>query len=343
MNAPLRIDPAQRHRPANTFWPIIVLVIAITGTAAYFAWPRASDSQRIFGSREQASPSPASTPGPAATTTAAAATPTPAEHAVSKPGDTVLTVSGYIVNRERIELSPRMMGAVTWIGVKKGDLVKKDEIVVRLDDAEQRAHLLEIEGQLAGAKVARERAQIAYDRIKRLRATNNETQEKEDEARLAVDAADATIQQISGMRELAQVQLDWTVIHSPIDGVILEKIAKPGELVTPQSFGGPRGPSTSLLALADPGDLQVEIDVNESDLAKIVLGQRCRVTPEAFADKHYEGTVAEIAPEANRQKGTLQIKVQIASPDHYLTPELSARVDFLATAEGAHPAKESAP
>jgi len=269
-------------------------------------------------------------------TLAATATPAPAAAPVSpataKSGDTVLTASGYIINRERIELSPRMMGAVTWIGVKKGDLVKKDEIVVRLDDAEQRARLLEIEGQLAGAKVARERAQIAYDRVKRLRSTQIETQEREDEARLAVAAADATIQQMSGMREMAQVQLEWTIIRSPIAGVILEKIAKPGELVTPQSFGGPRGPSTSLLALADPGDLQVEIDVNESDLAKISLGQACRVTPEAFADKHYDGTVAEIAPEANRQKGTLQIKGQIAKPDRYLTPELSARVDFLTAA-----------
>ena len=321
MNAPLRIDPEQRRRPANTFWPIIVIVVAVTGVAAFYAWPRAKDERRVIVS-------PAMTKSDA--TPAAAPTATPAPKPDAKAGDTVLTVSGYIVNRERIEISPRMMGQVKWIGVKKGDLVKKDEVVVRLDDAEQRARLLEIEGQSAGAKVARERARIAFERVKRLRATQNETQEREDEARLAVDAADATIQQIAGMIEMARVQLDWTIIRSPIDGVILEKIAKPGELVTPQSFGGPRGPSTSLIALADPNDLQVEIDVNESDLAKISPGQRCRVTPEAFADKHYAGTVAEIAPEANRQKGTLQIKVQIEKPDHFLTPELSARVDFLA-------------
>ena len=329
MNAPLRIDPAQRRRPANTFWPIIFVVLAVTATAAFFAWPRAADERRVLVSPAMAK---------AADTTAAtpAASATPAPKSAAKADGAVLTVSGYIVNRERIEISPRMMGAVTWIGVKKGDLVKKDDILVRLDDSEQRARLLEIEGQLAGAKVGLERAKLAYDRVKRLRATQIETQEKEDEARLAVEAAQATIQQIDGMREMARVQLAWTIIHSPIDGVILEKIAKPGELVTPQSFGGTRGPSTSLVALADPGDLQVEIDVNESDLAKITLGQPCRVTPEAFADKHYAGTVAEIAPEASRQKGTLQIKVQIASPDRYLTPELSARVDFLAPDKAAH-------
>ena len=174
-----------------------------------------------------------------------------------------------------------------------------------------------------------ERARIAYARVQRLRATNNETAEKEDEARLAVESAQATIQQMEGVRDYAKVQLDWTVIQSPIDGVVLEKLAEPGELVTPQSFGGTRGPSTALLAVADMNDLQVEIDVNESDLPKIAPGQRCRISPEAYPDKHYAGAVAEVAPEANRQKGTLQIKVQIEKPDRFLTPELSAKVEFL--------------
>ena len=77
--------------------------------------------------------------------------------------------------------------------------------------------------------------------------------------------------------------------------------------------------------------LQVEIDVNEADLSKISMNQKCRVSPEAYPDKIYSGHVAEIAPEADRSKGTLQIKVQIENPDKFLTPELSAKVDFLKT------------
>jgi multidrug efflux pump subunit AcrA (membrane-fusion protein) len=70
--------------------------------------------------------------------------------------------------------------------------------------------------------------------------------------------------------------------------------------------------------------------VNEADLSKISLNQKCRVSPEAYPDKIYDGYVAEIAPEADRAKGTLQIKVQIANPDKFLTPQLSAKVDFTA-------------
>jgi HlyD family secretion protein len=127
----------------------------------------------------------------------------------------------------------------------------------------------------------------------------------------------------------AQTYLDWTVIKAPIDGVILEKLVDVNELVSPQSFGGERSPSTALVAIADPNDLQVEIELNERDVAKVALGLRCRVSPEAYPDRAYDGYVAEMAPEASRQKGTLQVKVQIEKPDEYLTPNLNAKVDFL--------------
>ena len=63
----------------------------------------------------------------------------------------VLVVSGYIVNRERIEISPRFMGMVKWIGVKKGDAVTNGQVVVLLDDTEYKARLIEAEGRLARA------------------------------------------------------------------------------------------------------------------------------------------------------------------------------------------------
>lgn len=319
----IRIGPDQRRRPHGAFWAIVVGVVLITAAALYFAKPFSPEGPRVFKAATATASKPERVSAPPAPA------PAPEKKADAPVDGIVLTVSGYIVNRERIELSPRFLGQVKWIGVKKGDRVEKGQVLVQLDDAEQKARLLEIDGHLASAKVALEKAKIAFGRVKRLRASQNETQEREDEARLEVEAAHAQIQQIEGMRAMAQVQLDWTVIKSPIDGVVLEKLAEPAELVTPQSFGGTRGPSTALLALADPNDLQIEIDVNESDLPKISLNQKCRVTPEAFPDKHYGGYVAEIAPEANRQKGTLQLKVQVERPDKFLTPELSARVDFL--------------
>jgi HlyD family secretion protein len=169
--------------------------------------------------------------------------------------------------------------------------------------------------------------------MKKLIASNIETRQNEDDFRLRVESAKALLHEAQGALEMARTHLDWTVIRSTIDGVVLEKLVDAGELVTPQSFGGGRGPSTALVAIADPKDLQVEIDLNEADLAKISRRQKCRISPEAYPSRSYDGYVAEIAHEANRQKGILQVKVQILNPDQFLTPELSAKVDFLAGAD----------
>jgi HlyD family secretion protein len=200
---------------------------------------------------------------------------------------------------------------------------------VLLDDAEYQAQLRQAEGRFAESQAGLTKAELAFERVKTLSRTSIESKQSEDDARLQVDAARALLKQAEGARELARTYLDWTIIKSPIDGVILEKLVSPNELVVPQSFGGTRGPSTALIAVADPKDLQVEIDLNEADLSKVTMGQSCRVSPEAYPEKTYEGRVAEIAPEADRQKGTLQVKVQILVPDQFLTPELSAKVEFL--------------
>jgi HlyD family secretion protein len=331
----LRIDPAAKRRPGGSVRLIFIGVILASGIAGYFAWLRPGADRRVVGATKTS----AQVTVTANVATEAAPSSSPAAQPASTNPQTVirdpqspaalLTVSGYIINRERIEISPRFQGVVAWIGVKKGDAVEKDQIVVRLDDAEQRANVAQTEGRLAAAQVALERAELAYRRIHDLYRNKVVSDDAEDESRLGVAAARAAIREIQGQLDLSRTYLDWTVIKSPISGVVLEKLAEPGELVTPQSFGGNRGPSTAVLAVADPRDLQVELDINESDLAKIALGDKCRVIPEAYPDKSYDGVVAEISPEANRQKGTLQIKVGIRNPDRHLTPELTAKVEFL--------------
>jgi RND family efflux transporter MFP subunit len=318
--AQLQIEPAAKRRPQRMLAAIFIAIAMLTLAAVVLAWPRASDKERKMAQPDGTSSS-AAVPGALAETNTAPA---------AKASDpSLLTVSGYIINRERIEISPRFLGVVKWIGVKKGDAVTNSQVIVQLDDAEYLARVHQAEGALASAKTGVARAELFYQRIQKLSETSIESKQTLDDARLQLDSARASVVQSEGELELARTYLDWCTIRSPMDGVILEKLARPNELVMPQSFGGARGPSTALVALADPKDLQVEIDVNEADLSKIAMNQPCRVSPEAYPDKIYTGHVAEIAPEADRAKGTLQIKVQIENPDRFLTPELSAKVDFL--------------
>jgi HlyD family secretion protein len=143
--------------------------------------------------------------------------------------------------------------------------------------------------------------------------------------------AKGDLAQAEGQMAYEKSQLDATVIRAPVSGTILERTAEKGELVTAQfasgAEGGPRG---SVVALADLNDIQVELDIAQDDFAKLSQKQEGIVTLDAFKDRSYKGEIAEMSPEANRQKATVQVKVQILQPDSYLRPEMNATVQFKA-------------
>ena len=262
----LQINPDEKRRPQRAFWSIVIVVALVLFATVAFIQPWAKDKREISNKDGDITNNFVSEN--TAATRSANEVPAPKTiSAASK--DSVLTVNGYIINRERIEISPRFLGVVKWIGVKKGDAVTNGQVVVQLDDAEFRSRLLEAEGQLRNAQAAVERDTLNYERITNLIRTATESQQNADNARLALASDHAMLQSAQGSYALANTYVDWCVIRSPINGVVLEKLVNPGELVMPQSFGGTRGPSTALLAVADLKDLQVEIDVNEADLSKI--------------------------------------------------------------------------
>ncbi len=329
----LKLAPAERQKASSPAFHLYTGAAVITLTVLFFAWPRESDKTRLMASHSQkkegASEKIRASDQKSESSTSAAATTPSSAHTASTETGVVLTASGYIITRERIELSPRYSAVVKWVGVRKGDLVEKDQVLVTLEDADQKAQVMQAEGRWKAACAASELAEIQYRRAKKLRDDKVETQEFEDTTRLRRDQAQGEALAAEGALAFARAQLDYTVIRSPIQAVVLEKLADAGEMVTPQSFGGTRGPSTALVALGDLSDLQVEVDLNESDLPKVFHGQQCEIVPEAYPDLRYRGSVVEISPEAKRDKGTLQIKVRVENPDTKLTPELMAKVDFL--------------
>ncbi len=150
-----------------------------------------------------------------------------------------------------------------------------------------------------------------------------------------INYARAQVAQARASVDYARTQLDGTIIRAPISGTVLERNVEVGELVSNMNFGGSGGVKTSVVTLANLNDLQVELDINETDFARISPHERCTVTADAYPDRVYQGVVQEISPEANRQKGTIQVKVQILHPDAYLRPEMSAHVSFLASGRPA--------
>jgi HlyD family secretion protein len=145
-----------------------------------------------------------------------------------------------------------------------------------------------------------------------------------------INYARAQVEQGRASVAYAQTLEDATLIKAPISGTVLERNIEMGELVSNMSLGGTGGVKTSVVTLADLNDLQVELDINQNDFPRITPHQRCAVTADAYPDRVYKGVVAEISPEANRQKATIQVKVKILNPDGYLRPEMNGHVSFLA-------------
>ena len=143
-----------------------------------------------------------------------------------------------------------------------------------------------------------------------------------------IRAAEAQVQQMKAALDYAHTQLAATEIRAPVSGTVLERIVERGEMVTPSAFGG-SGARTSVVDLADLTDLQIELDISQTDFARLKMDQRAEIIPEAFPNLRYTGFIAEIAPEANRAKSTVQVKVKVENPDQQLRPEMNARVNFL--------------
>lgn len=126
----------------------------------------------------------------------------------------------------------------------------------------------------------------------------------------------------------AKWRLENTIIKAPIKGTILKKNAELGNLVNPVAFNG----SYSLCDIADLSKLEVELDIQERDIAKVKAFQRCRIRAEAFPERTYEGYVSRLMPIANRAKGAVPVRVRIAVPPEeqgqFLKPEMGALVTF---------------
>jgi HlyD family secretion protein len=138
--------------------------------------------------------------------------------------------------------------------------------------------------------------------------------------------AQGALTQAEGQAAYAKAQLDATVIRAPISGTILDRSVEKGELLTGQFASAAR----PVFSIANLEDIQADLDVAQDDFAKLSPHQKAIVTVDAFPDLKWDGVIAEVSPEANRQKATIEVKVQILNPDSHLRPEMNTTVHFIA-------------
>jgi RND family efflux transporter MFP subunit len=239
----------------------------------------------------------------------------------------VLSGSGYVVTADRyVSIGVRVAGRIDRYFVEEGQSVKQGDPLVQLDDRDYRALVARTE---AGLAVARANAALAESDLKRGNALHGQgviSQQELDGWRNKAEVARATVNQLEADLAQARVNLEYTLLRAPADGVVLAKLKEVGEIAVPGGFAG----SGDLVRLANLTDIRAEVDVNEADLNRVRLGQPALVTPDAYPDAHYDAEVVKLYPQVDRQKGTLKVEVHVLKPDARLLPDMSARITFLA-------------
>ena len=255
--------------------------------------------------------------------------------------DAVLTGQGYVVAQVKAAISSKATGRLQELFVIEGDKVKKGMIIGRIESNDVQANLNQQKAQIAvlNASVANAQAELedahsAYLRQQSLLQNKVGTQSEFDasqgrwkRALAQVSVAQAQINVQQAAIASAQVLVENTVIRAPFDGTVLSKNANVGEVIT--ALGAAAGARGAVVTLANMSSLEVEADVSESSLSKILPNMPVEISVSAIADKKYKGYVNKIIPTADRGKGTVQIKIRFNEIDERVLPEMGAKVNFL--------------
>jgi len=253
--------------------------------------------------------------------------------------------SGSLTYESQVTLAPEVTGRVTEILVEEGDQVKRGQLLMRLDPAAPRAAIEQSEAMVRQARLSIERRQVDHDtlvaRTKRFEALRekgmvdtNSLEELVSARNLAeVDLRTSREQLTQSLAQLrqAQEQLAKTEIRSPLDGKVTAIYVKVGQTAVP-SFSGIAG--STLVDVADTTSIDAEINVDETDIARVRVGAEARVVPAAFPDKTLVGTVEQVAIAPRQQYGqnkSYPVRIRLTNTAEVIFhPGMSCRAEVLA-------------
>jgi len=254
---------------------------------------------------------------------------------------TVLNASGYVEPRRKATVAAKITGRVTEVLVDEGMAVKKGQILARLDDSDARRRYEATKADRDVARAAIEELEVNHAdaertlrRINELRVQGIASVQDLDSATAAVDAikakldlARASLDAAEARLAVAAQDLENYTIRAPFAGIAVSKDAQPGEMVSPVSAGG-GFTRTGISTIVDMKSLEIEVDVNESHIAKVHPGQPADAVLDAYPEWRIPATVRTIIPTADRQKATVKVRLTFDELDPRILPDMGVKVAF---------------
>jgi len=276
-----------------------------------------------------------------------------------------VVASGRVITPQRVSVASKVIGRVKSIPVAEGEKVSRGQLLIQLDSQDELASIAQAQTSIdqAQAKLQQQR-EVAlpaakeglkkadadvrqlknqYERVADLKKRNFVSQMQLDEARRNLDVAMserqtallqvetnqtnggdsalilAGLDQARANLKSLQVRLDQDSIRAPSDGVLIKRDIEPGDIVQP---------GASLMTLAVSGEIQIEIQLDEKNLAKLAIGQKALGSADAFPDQTFEAIVNYINPGIDAIRGSVEVKLRILNPPAYLRQDMTVSVDI---------------
>jgi RND family efflux transporter MFP subunit len=267
----------------------------------------------------------------------------------------ILNASGYVTPRRRATIAAKITGRVTGVFFDEGTHVHQGQLLATLDDSDTKRALDSAKADrdasqaaITDFQVQLRLAEIELRRAEALRKAGVQSQEQLDTSSAAADSLRAKIglakQQVQSsemrIRE-AQQAVDNCVINAPYDGIVVSKDAQVGEMVSPISAGG-GFTRTGIATIVDMNSNEIEVDVNESYIARVKDRQKVTAILDAYPNWEIPSHVRTVIPTADRQKATVKVRISFDKLDPRILPDMGIKVTFLSD-EPVKKADASAP
>jgi RND family efflux transporter MFP subunit len=271
---------------------------------------------------------------PAATSQRPAAAP-------SEPARTGLSASGYIVARRKATVAAEITGKVAEVLIEEGMVVEAGQVLARLDSVLAEHDLALARSKVAAADAAAQAiaadlqdAERILRRSQTLSRSSNIAEADLTKAESHVGVLRAQLGQAKAQLETATVDanraaavLDKHAIRAPFAGVIVERSAQPGEMISPMSAGG--FTRTGICTIVDMDSIEVEVEVNEAFIGRVRAGGPVSAVLDAYPSWTIPASVIAIIPTANREKATVKVRIALKQKDPRVLPDMGVKVTFL--------------
>jgi HlyD family secretion protein len=260
----------------------------------------------------------------------------------------VVSASGEIKPKKSVDISAHLPGRIVKIGVKEGQEVRTGDFLLKLDSTQyeanaerDRASIQAFNAELIKADVALQKDKSFYERQKNLFDNGLISKEQLEQAKTQLDISDASHRAVRYQIEQAQAalkstldNLSKTVFSSPIDGIITSLRVEEGEVAI---IGTMNNPGTVLLSIADLSIMEAEVEVDETDVVSVRMGQAADVHVDAFPDRVFKGKVTEVGSSAlvkttaqtAQESKDFKVVITLDDPSKLLKPGLSASADII--------------